>query len=76
MPGHQYTQSEYTLQNIVEAFSNVLLSFELQRLTHTNRVAFGFAKWEGIDYVILQYLLTGMLPVEEFSEEWWFDGEI
>ena len=35
MPGHRFTQSEYTLQQVVEQFGNLLFSLEDHCLTHT-----------------------------------------
>ena len=69
MPGHKYTQSEYALQQVVESFGNLLYSLEEQRLTHTYRVVFRFCELENIDYLVLRYLHTSLLPFKEFSEE-------
>jgi len=69
MPGQGYTQSEYALQQIVELFGNLLFSLEEHCLTHTYRVVLRFCELEDIDYLVLRYLRTGLLPFEEFSEE-------
>jgi len=69
MPGHRYTQSEYALQQVVESFGNLLFSLEEQCLTHTYRVVYHFCELESIDYLVLRYLRTGLLPFEEFSPE-------
>jgi len=76
MPGHRYTQSEYALQQVVEAFGNLLFSLEEQRLTYTYQVVFHFCELENINYLVLRYLNTGALLFEEFSEEWLFEGEV
>jgi len=76
MPGYRLTQSEYALQQVVETFGNLLFHFEEYHLTHTYRVMFCFCELEGIDYMVLRYLNTGTLPIEEFSEEWLFDREV
>jgi len=44
-------------------------------LTHTYRVVFRFVEIENIDYLVLRYLNTGLLPLEEFSEDLLFDEE-
>jgi hypothetical protein len=75
MPGHQYTQIEYALQQKVESFGRLLSELEEHRLTHTYSVVFRWCQLEGIDYLVLRYINTGALPFEEFSEEWLFDGE-
>jgi len=69
MPGHRYTQSEYALQQVVETFGNLLLTLDGQRSTHTYRVVYHFCELENIDYLVLRYLRTGLLPFEEFSED-------
>jgi len=69
MPGHRYTQSEYALQQVVESFGNLLYALEEQGLTHTYRVALRFCELENIDYLVLWYLRTWLLPFEEFSED-------
>jgi len=69
MPGHRYTLSEYALQQVVELFGNLLYSLEEQRSFHTYCQVFRFCELENIDYLVLRYLHTGLLPFEEFSEE-------
>ena len=69
MPGHRYTQSEYALHQIVESFGNLLFSLEERHLTHTYRVVLRFCELENIDWLVLRYLRTGLLPFEEYSEE-------
>jgi len=69
MPGHNYTQSQFALHQVVESFGNLLFSLEEQRLYHTYRVVFRFCELENIDYLVLRYLRTGLLPFEEFSED-------
>jgi len=69
MPGHRYTQSEYVLQQVVESFGRLLYSLEEHHLHHTYRVVYHFYELENIDYLVLKYLRTGLLPIEEFSED-------
>jgi len=76
MPGHRYTPAEYTLQQVVELFGNLQFYSHQHRLTHTYRVVFRFVQLENIDYLVLRYLNTGLLPFEEFSEDDLFDKEI
>jgi len=75
MPGHRYTHSEYALQQIVKLFGNLLYSVHEHNLTHTYPVVLRFAQLENIDYLVLWYLNTGLLPFEEFSEDLLFDKE-
>ena len=76
MPGHRFTQSEYAPHQVVETFGNLLYSLQEHHLTHTYRVVFRFCQLEGIDYLVLRYLNTRLLPFEEDSEEWLFDKEM
>jgi len=69
MPGHRYTHAEYALIRNVETFGNLLFTLHEHNLTHTYRVVFRFAQLENIDYLVLRYMNTGLLPFEEFSEE-------
>jgi len=75
MPGHRYTPAEYALQRVFELFGNLLLSLQELNLTHIYQLVFGFAQLENIDYLVLRYLNTGLLPFEEFSEDLLFDDE-
>ena len=74
MPGRRLTQSEYAIQTIVELFGNFLFSLHEHHLTHTYSVVLCFAELENIDYQVLRYLNTGLLPFEEFSEDPVLDG--
>jgi len=76
MPGHQYTPAEYALQNIVESFGNLPSELAEHLSTHTYAVVFHFWELENIDYLVLRYLNMGPLPLEEFSKEWLFEGEV
>jgi len=75
MAGRKLTQSEYALQRVVESFGKLLFSLSEHNLTQTYRVVFRFAELENIDYLVLRYLNTGLLPFEEFSEELLFDED-
>jgi len=57
------------MQQIVQSFGNLLFSLEEQGLRHTYWVVYRFCELENIDYLVLGYLRTGLLPFEEFSEE-------
>jgi hypothetical protein len=76
MPGHQYTPAEYALQKIVESFGKLLSKLAEHRLTHIYAVVFRFCQLENINYLVLRYLNTGVLPFEEYSEEWVHDSEV
>jgi len=75
MPGHRYTPYEYALQKVVELFGNLLYTLQEHNLTHIYEVVLRFAQLESIDFLVLQYLHTGLLPFEEFSEDQWYDEE-
>ena len=51
------------------------MSLQELNLTHIYQLVFGFAQLENIDYLVLRYLNTGLLPFEEFSEDLLFDDE-
>jgi len=75
MPGHRYTHAEYALQQVVELFGNLVFALHEHNLFHTYCVVFRFVQLENIDYVVLRYLNTGLLPFEGFSEDLLFDEE-
>jgi len=75
MPGHRYTPYEYALQKVVEIFGHLLFELQEQNLTHIYHVVLRFAQLENIDYLVLRYLHTGLLPFEEFSEGPRYDEE-
>jgi len=73
MPGHHYTSAEYALHQKVESFARLLFELDEHHLTRISAVVWLFCQSEGIDYLVLRYLNTGLLPYEEYSEEWLFD---
>ena len=75
LPGHRYTPAEYALIQVVEIFGNLLFTLQEHNLIHTYRVVFRFAQLENIDYLVLRYLNTGLLPFEEFSGDESWNGE-
>jgi len=75
MPGHRYTPYEYALQKVVELFGNLLYSLHEHNLHHTYNVVLLFTQLENINYLVLRYLNTGLLPFEEFSEDQSFSEE-
>jgi len=76
MSGQRLTQSEYALQQIVGSFGDLLTQLEEAGFTHTYQVVFCFCQLENIDYLVLRYRNTGVLPFEEWAEEWLFDREV
>ena len=76
MSGQHLTQSEYSLQRVVELFGNLLIQLEEVHLTNTYRTFSRFCQLQNIDCLVLRYLNTGALPFEEWAEEWLFDGEV
>jgi len=75
MPGHRYTHYEYALQQTVELFGNLLFTLHEHNLHHIYHVVFRFVQLENLDYLVLRYLNTGLLPFEEFSEDLLFSKE-
>jgi hypothetical protein len=75
MPAHHYTPAELALQQKVKYFGHLLFQLEEHHLTHIYHVVFLFCKYEDIRYLVLRYLNTGMLPFEEFSEDYLFNIE-
>jgi len=75
MSGHRYTHYEYALQQTVELFGNLLFALHEHSLHHNYQVVLRFLQLESLDYLVLRYLNTGLLPCEEFSEDLLFDGE-
>jgi len=75
MSGHRLTHTEYALQQVVELFGNLQFSLHEHNLIHTYRADIRFPQLENIDYLVLRYLNTGLLPFEEFSEDLLFDEE-
>jgi hypothetical protein len=76
MPGYQDTPAESVLLKILECFGNLLFKLAEYQATHTYAVVSCFCQLENIEYLVLRYLKTSMVPFEEFSEEWLFDDEI
>jgi len=75
MPGHRYTPYEYALHQTVELFGNLLYTLQEHNLLHIYRVVFRFLQLENLDYLVLRYLNTGLLPFEVYSEDLLFDEE-
>jgi len=73
MPGHRYTHYKYALQQTVELFGNHLFTLHEHNLHHIYHVVFRFVQLENLDYLVLRYLNTGLLPFEEFSEDLLFE---
>ena len=64
MPGHRYTPADYALQRVVELFGNLLFTLQEHNLYHTYREVFRFVQLDNIDFLVLRYLNTGLLPFE------------
>jgi len=75
MSGHRYTPYEYALHQTVELFGNLLFALHEHNLHHIYQVVLRFLQLESLDYLVLRYLNTGLLPFEEFSEDLLFDKE-
>ena len=76
MSGQHLTQSEFTLQQVVELFGNLLIQLEEAHLTHTYRTVFRFCQLGNPDYQVLRYLNTRLRPFEEWAEVWLHDREV
>jgi len=59
----------------VDYFGNHLFQLEEHFLTDTDRVALIFCELENFDLLVHRYLNTGKLLFEQFSEDWWYNGE-
>jgi len=76
MSGQRLTQSEYAIQQVVVLFGNLLSQLAEAGLTRTYRDVFRFCELEGIDFLVLRYLNTGLPPFKEWAAEWLHEGEI
>ena len=76
MPGHRLTQSQYAHQKNVEHFRNLIVQLDEQALTHIPRVVWLVVISIGIGYPVHRYVSTGLLLIEEFSEDSLFPGEV
>jgi len=74
--GQRLTQSEYTLQQIIVLFRELLSQLVEVGLTHTYHDVFRVGELKYIDYVVLGYVNTGELPFKEWAEEWLHKGEV
>jgi len=61
---------------VVESFANLLSQLVEHGSTNTYAVVFHFCQIETIHFLVLRYLNTGALTIDEFSEQWLFDGEV
>jgi hypothetical protein len=68
MPGHHYTAAGLALQRVVESFGNSRFKLAEHRFTHTYAVGFRFCQLENMYYLVVRFLNTGTLPLEEFSK--------
>ena len=69
MCSKQMTQSQFTLKAVVEAIRDQIMFFNDRDLTHISRQLSYYAVTLGIGYHIHRYIITGLLPFEQFSEE-------
>jgi hypothetical protein len=76
MSGRHLKQSKYPLQQVVELFGTLLSQLAYAGLTRTYRDVFRFCEIENTDYLVLRYLNTGALPVEEWAKPWLYEGEV
>jgi hypothetical protein len=76
MSGQPLSQYEYTLQQIVMLFGELLIQLDKAGLTHTYHNVICFCEFENIGYLVFRYLITGQPPFDEWAEEWLHDGEV
>jgi len=76
MPGHVLTQSQYAHQKLIKHFGDLIAQLDKESLTHTSRSVWHFVITSNTDYPVHGSVSTGLLPIEEFSEDWLFLGEI
>jgi len=76
MPGHRLTQSQYAHQRVVEHFGDLIAQLDEQALTYISAVVWSFTISIGIGYPVHQYISTGLLSFEEFSEDSLFPGSV
>jgi len=73
------TQSQYAQKRVVKTIGDQILFFNERRSTHISQELSYYAVTLGIGYEVHWYIATGLLPLEEFSEErlwtdvaeWW-----
>jgi len=70
------TQFQYAHQKNVEHFGDLIVQLDEQALTHISRVVWLFVISISIGYTVHRYVSTGLLPFEEYSEEWLHPGEV
>jgi hypothetical protein len=76
MSGRRLSQSEYTLQRVVELFGQLLIQLDEAGVTHTSRDVLRYCELENISYLVLRYVNTGAGPFEEWAEELLHEGEV
>jgi len=76
MPGHRLTQSQYAHQRVVEHFGDLIAQLDEQALTYISAVVWSVTISIGIGYPVHQYISTGLLSFEEFSEDSLFPGSV
>jgi hypothetical protein len=76
MCSFKLTQSQYAHKAIIENIVDQIQFFNQRCLTHISRKFSYYAFIVGISYEVHQYITTGLLPFEEFSDERpWMDKE-
>jgi hypothetical protein len=70
------TPSQYAQQQLVGTMGEGILHFNAQGLTHISPYLLYLAIINNIGYKVHQYITTGLLPYEEWSEQRpWTDEE-
>jgi hypothetical protein len=76
MSGQRLSRSEYTLQQVVVLFGELLIQLAEAGLTRTYRDVLRYCELENINYLVLRYVNTGAGPYKEFAKAWLHDGEV
>jgi hypothetical protein len=76
MAAGYFTQSEYTLQQVVVLFGELLSPLAEAGVTGTDWDIFHFWTLENNGYLVLRYLNTGEPPFKEWAQEWLHHREV
>jgi len=76
MCGQQLKQSLSAILKNVKLLGDLISQLNDQSLTHISAVVARVAHYNSIRFLVHRDLSTGLLPFEEFSEEWFHEGDI
>lgn len=70
MSRFRLTLSQYTVKKNVELFGDLTFQLEEKRIVHISIVVHCLTESIGISSLVHQNFFTGLLPFEEYSEDW------